>query len=216
MDHHDPDKARRQRRAIMLMLGCVLVFCLMDAVLKTLSAHYPPFQVAALRGASSLPWLVAWAAMTTGLLPLLRARWSLHLLRGAIGILMMAAFVYALRTLRGWGALEAGAALLGLYARVAAALLAALTATGVTSSLRRMPADTILTQLTDTAFGRALLAKVILMVVVAGLALWARIRLARAADPLSASSPARAEMYLLALVVAVSGLLTALPVPIRW
>lgn len=99
MDHHAPDHAVRQRRAILLMLACVVVFCLMDAVLKTLSAHYPPFQVAALRGASSLPWLLAWAAMTTGLRPLLRARWSLHLLRGALGILMMAAFVYALQTL---------------------------------------------------------------------------------------------------------------------
>ena len=82
-----------------MMLGCVLVFSLMDAALKTLSAHYPPFQVAALRGASSLPWLVAWAAMTTGLRPLLRARWSLHLLRGVLGIAMMAAFVFALQTL---------------------------------------------------------------------------------------------------------------------
>ena len=91
--------AARRLRASLMMLGCVLVFCLMDAVLKTLSAHYPPFEVAALRGASSLPWLLAWAAATTGLRPLLRARWSLHLLRGALGILMMAAFVYALRTL---------------------------------------------------------------------------------------------------------------------
>ena len=91
--------ARRRLRASLMMLGCVLVFCLMDALLKVLSAHYPPFQVAALRGASSLPWVLAWAAMTTGLRPLLRARWSLHLLRGALGIMMMAAFVYALRTL---------------------------------------------------------------------------------------------------------------------
>ena len=103
MSHH-PDanpleKARRQRRAVVMMLACVLVFCLMDAMLKALSGHYSPFQVAALRGASSLPWLVAWAAMTTGLRPLLRARWSLHLLRGAIGIMMMAAFVFALQTL---------------------------------------------------------------------------------------------------------------------
>src|SRR3546814_6299127 len=81
------------------MLLCVAVFSLMDAALKTLSAHYPPFQVAALRGASSLPWLLAWALLSTGIGPLLRVRWPLHLLRGALGILMMAAFVYALRTL---------------------------------------------------------------------------------------------------------------------
>ena len=42
--------------------------------------------------------------------------------------------------------------------------LAALTATGVGSSLRRMPAGTILDQLTDTAYGRVLLAKVLLVV----------------------------------------------------
>ena len=92
------DNARRWR-PIILMLSCVAVFSAMDTALKVLSAHYPAFQVAALRGASSLPWLLVWAAATTGLRPLLRVRWSLHLLRGALGILMMAAFVYALRTL---------------------------------------------------------------------------------------------------------------------
>jgi drug/metabolite transporter (DMT)-like permease len=103
VDHHGDnrglDRDARQRRAVVLMLACVAVFSLMDAMLKTLSAHYPPFQVAALRGAASLPWLVAWAALTTGLPPLLHARWSLHLLRGVLGIAMMAAFVFALQTL---------------------------------------------------------------------------------------------------------------------
>ncbi|MFD7703894.1 CopD family protein [Streptomyces caelestis] len=124
--------------------------------------------------------------------------------------------LYVLRVLRLWPRAEAGAALLGRYARVAAVLLAAVTATGVCSSLRRMPPETVLEQLTDTAYGRVLLAKVILMAGVAVLALWARIRLARAKDPLTACSPARAEVYALGVVVAVSGLLTALPVPIRW
>jgi drug/metabolite transporter (DMT)-like permease len=89
----------RRWRAIVMMLLCVAVFSAMDTVLKVLSAHYPPFQVASLRGASSLPWLLAWAMATTGLGPLLRVRWALHLLRGGLGIMMMAAFVYALRTL---------------------------------------------------------------------------------------------------------------------
>ncbi|MYS52973.1 hypothetical protein GTW46_23380, partial [Streptomyces sp. SID6013] len=124
--------------------------------------------------------------------------------------------LYALRVLRRWRDAEAGPSLLGLYARVAAVLLAALTATGVCSSLRRMPAGTILDQLTETAYGRVLLAKVVLVAAVAVLALWARVRLGRAADPLAACSPARAEVVALGVVVAVSGLLTALPVPIRW
>ncbi|MFD0311713.1 CopD family protein [Streptomyces sp. NPDC127119] len=126
--------------------------------------------------------------------------------------------LYVLRTLLRWrnSAPGEGAALLGLYARVAAVLLAAITATGVGSTLRRMPPGTVLDQLTTTAYGRTLLAKVLLVVVVAVLALWARRRLRRAADPLTAYSPARAEVVVLGLVVAVSALLTAVPVPIRW
>ncbi|MFG2261362.1 CopD family protein [Streptomyces sp. NPDC048720] len=124
--------------------------------------------------------------------------------------------LHALRTLRRWRGDAAGPRLLGLYARVAAVLLAALTATGVCSSLRRMPTATVVDQLTTTAYGRTLLAKVVLVAVVAGFALWARIRLSRAADPLTAYAPARAEVAALGAVVAVSGLLTALPLPIRW
>lgn len=126
--------------------------------------------------------------------------------------------LYVLRTLMRWRhtAPAEGAALLGLYARVAAVLLAAITATGVCSTLRRMPPGTVLEQLTTTAYGRTLVAKVLLVVVVAALALWARHRLRRAADPLTAHSPARAEVVVLGLVVAVSAVLTAVPVPIRW
>ncbi|WP_234325503.1 CopD family protein [Streptomyces sp. NRRL S-146] len=127
--------------------------------------------------------------------------------------------LHVLRVLRLWSAPDhtaAGAALLGLYARVAVVLLAAITGTGVCSSLRRMPPETVLEQLTGTAYGRALLAKVLLVVVVAVLAVWARRRLRRAADPLTACAPARAEVAALGLAVAASGLLTVLPVPIRW
>lgn len=123
---------------------------------------------------------------------------------------------HALRMLRRWHDRAAGAALLGLYARVAAVLLAAITATGVWSALRRMPAGSVLDQLTTTAYGRTLVAKVILVAAVAVLALWARYRLRRAADPLAAYVPARAEVAALGAVVTVSGMLTALPLPIRW
>jgi drug/metabolite transporter (DMT)-like permease len=92
-------KARRQRRGMLLMLASVALFSLMDAALKTLSAHYPPFQVAALRGLSSLPFVLAWALWSVGAMPLLRVRWPLHLLRGVLGIAMMASFVYALKRL---------------------------------------------------------------------------------------------------------------------
>ena len=65
--------------------------------LKTLSGRYPPFQVATLRGAASLPLVLAWSLATVGWRSLLRVRWPLHLLRGAIGVMMMATFVYALK-----------------------------------------------------------------------------------------------------------------------
>ncbi|KFG76239.1 CopD family protein [Streptomyces mutabilis] len=151
---------------------------------------------------------------TTEYSPLLGS--GLTLVHLTCASLWVGGLLYALRTLCAWRDVEAGPALLGLYARVAAVLLAAITATGVCSSLRRMPPGTIVDQLTDTAYGRVLLAKVVLMVAVAALALWARVRLSRAADPLTACSPARAEVAVLGVVVAVSGLLTALPVPIRW
>jgi drug/metabolite transporter (DMT)-like permease len=92
-------KAQRQRRGMLLMLVSVGLFALMDAALKTLSVHYPPFQVAAMRGMSSLPIVLAWALWTVGPMPLLRVRWPLHLLRGVLGITMMGTFVYALKRL---------------------------------------------------------------------------------------------------------------------
>ncbi len=85
------------------MLAAVGLFALMDAGLKALVAHYPPMQVSALRGLASLPFVLFWVSLSVGprqLVPaLFRVRWGLHALRGALGISMMAAFIYALRTL---------------------------------------------------------------------------------------------------------------------
>ncbi|MGW1022759.1 CopD family protein [Streptomyces sp. NPDC002577] len=126
--------------------------------------------------------------------------------------------LHVLRRTRLWRrtAPAAGTALLGLYARVAIVLLAAITATGLWSTLRRMPPSTVLDQLVTTAYGRTLLAKVLLVAVVSALALTARRRLRRSADRCGAYVPARVEVAVLGLVVAVSALLTALPLPIRW
>ena len=85
--------------AVLLMLAAVLLFALMDAGLKLLSSQYPPLQVAALRGLSSLPLVTLWVLATVPAHSLLRVHWPLHLLRGALGIAMMAGFVYGLRTM---------------------------------------------------------------------------------------------------------------------
>lgn len=184
------------------------------------------FAAAGLCALSGRPTTQAWPLAAVAVAEALRAHPAtehgpltgsgLTLVHVVCAALWVGGLCHVLRMVRQWGGGAAGAALLGLYARVAAVLLAAVTATGTWSTLRRMPPDTILEQLTQTAYGRTLLAKVLLVAVVAVLALVARVRLARASDPLSACSPARAEVVALGGVVAVSALLTALPVPIRW
>src|SRR4030095_157602 len=80
------------------MLAAVAVFSVMDALIKLLSEHYPPFQVAFLRGAASLPFT---------LLPVVarrrfaRLRWvngKLHVLRGVLSIAMLGGFVQAVHS----------------------------------------------------------------------------------------------------------------------
>jgi drug/metabolite transporter (DMT)-like permease len=85
--------------AIVIMLVAVGVFSLMDAGLKLLVPFYPPLQLAALRGAASIPLVLAWALPSVGARGLLRIRWRLHLLRGVTAIGMMTGFVFALDTL---------------------------------------------------------------------------------------------------------------------
>lgn len=91
--------ARSATYAAIAMLAAVAFFALMDAGLKQLSAHYPPFQVAFLRSVASLPLVVPWAIATAPRGSLRRPRWSLQLLRTGIGMVMMASFIYAVSKL---------------------------------------------------------------------------------------------------------------------
>jgi len=86
-------------RGMLSMLGAVATFALMDACLKILTPHYPPMQVAALRGICSWPLIAVWAIVDGGPRQLLRARWPLHLLRGVLSVIMLSTFAFALRTL---------------------------------------------------------------------------------------------------------------------
>jgi len=86
-------------RGMLSMLLAVASFAAMDACMKLLSPHYPPMQVAALRGLSSLPLITVWVLLDGGPGQLLRVRWPLHLLRGVVAIVMLVSFVYALRAL---------------------------------------------------------------------------------------------------------------------
>ncbi len=81
------------------MLAGVASFSLMDAGLKLLSGHYPPMQVAALRGLSALPLVFAWAMYAGGPKQLMNVRWPLHLIRGVLSVIMMATFVFGIQEL---------------------------------------------------------------------------------------------------------------------
>ena len=94
-----PRPSNENLSGILWMLVAVATLSLMDGALKWLSPHYPPLQVAALRGMVAVPVVVAWALLAGGLGQVLRVRWPLHLLRGALSVVMLSAFVYAVRAL---------------------------------------------------------------------------------------------------------------------
>ncbi len=81
------------------MLAAVATFSIMDVTMKRLVEFYPAIQVTFLRGATSLPLLLA----ATGLLgrwgDLVPRRWLLHLARGLLGVFVLWAFVYAVKLL---------------------------------------------------------------------------------------------------------------------
>jgi drug/metabolite transporter (DMT)-like permease len=86
-------------RSIQAMLAAVLMFSIMDTIMKLLAAEFPAMQVAALRSLASLPLVCLYVAWRGGFATILRVRWPLHLLRAAIGVLMLALFAYGVRGL---------------------------------------------------------------------------------------------------------------------
>jgi drug/metabolite transporter (DMT)-like permease len=86
-------------RGILAMLAAVTTFSVMDVMLKRLVEHYPAMQVAFLRGASSLPLLLAANAAFGSWRELRPKRWSLHVLRGFLSVALLWFFVYAVSQL---------------------------------------------------------------------------------------------------------------------
>ncbi|MDZ4128565.1 MAG: DMT family transporter, partial [Hydrogenophaga sp.] len=86
-------------RSIVFMLVAVGFFALMDAVLKTLSAHYPVLQIAALRGMTAMPLVLLYIAWRGAWHTVFKVRWPLHLLRGVLGIAMLSLFTLGVREL---------------------------------------------------------------------------------------------------------------------
>ncbi len=89
----------RPTRGIIAMLLAVAFFAAMDAGMKALTQYHSPMQIACLRGALAWPFVVLWLWQSGQVKHLLKARWSLHLLRAALGITMLWAFVFSLQSL---------------------------------------------------------------------------------------------------------------------
>ena len=89
----------RRLQAIATMIAAVAVFSFMDAVLKFFAMRYPPMEVAALRGAASLPFTLAPVLIAGRLRDLVPRRWPMHVLRGCLSVVVIGGFVYAVRSL---------------------------------------------------------------------------------------------------------------------
>jgi drug/metabolite transporter (DMT)-like permease len=89
------DRAQRLR-GITLMIVAVGVFGVMDGLMKALSATYPPMQIASLRGASSLPFVLVTCLVSGRFADLRPRRLHLHALRAVVSIAMLWSFVFAL------------------------------------------------------------------------------------------------------------------------
>jgi drug/metabolite transporter (DMT)-like permease len=89
----------RRGRGIAAMISAVALFSAMDALMKLLVERYPPIQVTTLRGLASLPFLLfpffihrRWHRLETRC-------WHWHVARGAIGVVMLASFIFAVKQL---------------------------------------------------------------------------------------------------------------------
>jgi drug/metabolite transporter (DMT)-like permease len=92
-------EAGRRLKAIGSMLAAVAAFSGMDTLLKILSQHYPAMEVVALRGASSIPFMLLPLIVMGRLGALKPVRIGMHLMRGVLMLLVLITFVYAVRAL---------------------------------------------------------------------------------------------------------------------
>jgi drug/metabolite transporter (DMT)-like permease len=92
-------RSRGKLRAIYAMLVAVALFSLMDTAMKLLAARYPAMQVAALRGLTSVPLVLAYVGWRGAFGSMLKVRWPLHILRALLGIVMLFLFAFGLKKL---------------------------------------------------------------------------------------------------------------------
>lgn len=113
---HNATHPHDRLRGIGFMIAAVCVFSVMDALLKRLSNHYKPLEIACLRSLSSwvcllpaITWQRSWASLKP-------SGPGLHALRGVLAITLLASFVFAVHTaaaaaalaINDWQAIERG------------------------------------------------------------------------------------------------------------
>ncbi len=86
-------------RGISSMVAAVFVFSIMDALMKRVSAHYGPLQIACLRCVASLVCLFSMIAWQRSWASLRAAMPVLHVARAVLGVGMLSAFVFAVHRL---------------------------------------------------------------------------------------------------------------------
>lgn len=86
-------------RGLLTMIAAVATFAIMDLTMKKLVETYPSMQVTFLRGAASMPFLLAATAWSRRWGDLVPHRLSLHVLRGFLSVGTLWCFVYALNVL---------------------------------------------------------------------------------------------------------------------
>jgi len=86
-------------RGISFMIAAVFIFSVMDALMKRLSAHYSPVQIAFLRSLSSFLCLIPAVAWQRSWANLRVSAPLLYMFRAFLGVVMLASFVFAVHRL---------------------------------------------------------------------------------------------------------------------
>ncbi|MDB6060989.1 MAG: rane protein [Verrucomicrobiaceae bacterium] len=81
------------------MLCAIGAFAVMDLSMKHLVATYPALQVSFIRGIASLPLVLLFTLASGQHKNLFAINWPIHLLRGLLGVGILASFVYSLSIL---------------------------------------------------------------------------------------------------------------------
>lgn len=92
-------RASERLRGIASMIAAAFVFAIMDATMKHLSANYGAFEVASLRCFSSVLFLCVPLGLQRSWAMLVPRSPLLHLVRGLLGVITLASFVYAVHLL---------------------------------------------------------------------------------------------------------------------